>query len=188
MKRVFALILLFSALFVCLGLAGCGATQSCTCKSTGGRFYGLCDNGCFSVPNMIGSVCNTLTCGDCGERGEYVTRELTAKDVSFEEVTLCENSLGTGANGYVIVNVYGKIQYEGYSPDIYLDYISFCISAYDEGIFVGKTTVVRTKDDLAVKNLVQESIGMEVDDYYSGNYTFEISDVSGRYATYDYAS
>lgn len=184
MKRALVLILVFSALLGVLGLASCRSTQSCTCKSTDGKFYGLCDNGCFSVPNTIGSVCNTLSCGSCGRRGEYVTYELTSEDVQFDEITLCENSLGTGANGYIIVDVSGKILYEGYSPDIDLGYLAFCISVYDEGILVGKATVVREKGDLAVKNLLQEKIGIEVDNYYSGHYTFSVSDVSGVYTTF----
>ena len=187
MKRALILILLFSLLLVALGGSGCGSSQSCTCKSEDGRFYGLCDNGFFSLPNTMSSIINTLTCGHSCARGNYQIYELTIDDVNFDDVVLCENSAGTGANGYIIVDVYGEIMHEGYWGDFDIEYIAFRISVYDEGLPAGDATVVRTRDDMRQKrNIIDDQIGIEIENYYSGNYTFVISDVSGYYTTYEY--
>ena len=152
---------------------------------------GLCANDCVNIPYCFYS-CFTDSCSCLSFRGYHA---LTENDFHISATEICQNSQGTGQNGYVTVKV--SIENGSNSTYVFGEYIyhlAFKINVYDDGALVGSAIVVRTEEE--IENLTQETytdtyprnitnrvyteyFNVAIEEYMLGNYTCSIEWIEG---------
>ena len=189
-------IIIISFLFVMIfGLM----TTSCTLGEDGSNCHGICSNSVFDLPYMMTNCLNGCLCSGC-QFATYNEVALTEKDCTLDSVNICENSEGTGANGYLTVET--KLSFNLPAEALYnFYYITYKVNVYDDGVLAGSAIVIIDKDEIIrlwdeytgyhysgvpgvlIKDYAFiDRINVKMDYFKNCNFTCEVEYIDGRYA------